>query len=190
MNEENENGIISLPVASKSRLGLIHTLTINKKTKHVHCSCESYHYNILKNNPYCKHTKEYRDLIYKTLYGNDTEIIKSIIKSFKTIKSKVRDIIKDFPELIGQPYKKIWGKIEERYPELKSRKTTTERCYRKLISDAKLGFEPDIEIPIDVELRTKKEESVMHDINNWDQPWNADVVDFRNHQSSIVKEEF
>lgn len=93
-----------------------------------------------------------------------------MIANFKTIKSKVRDVMKDYPELIGKPYDPIWKKIEERYPELKPHKTTTERCYRKIKADAKKGIEEDIDVPIDIELKTRKQEEIMHNINKWDAP--------------------
>lgn len=147
----------------------------------MHCSCESYHRNELDNKPYCRHTKEYRELIYKTLYGSDVKIIRNMIHNFKTVKSKVRDVIKDYPELIGESYKVIWKKIEERYPDLNEHKTTTERTYRKIIADAKKGFEEDIEVPVDVEHRTRKQEEIMHDINKWD----PDFID-NNGQTNLL----
>jgi len=145
------------------------------KNKHVHCTCESFHYNELKNQPFCKHTKEYRELIYKTLYGSDIKIMQGMIRSFKTVKSKVRDVLKDYPELIGENYEHIFSKTIERYPELKGKKTTIERAYRKLVQDAKDGSKEDIMIPVDVELRTRKQESVMHDINHWDPSFKSGI---------------
>ena len=105
-----------------------------------------------------------------------------MIKNFKTIKSKVRDVLKDYPEIIGQPYENIWKKIGQRYPELKAKKTTTERCYRKLKSDAQKGLDEDIEIPIDVELRTRKQEEIMHDIHHWD----GMSSDFDSNQKTLM----
>jgi len=107
-----------------------------------------------------------------------------MIHSFKTIKSKVRDVIKDYPELIGESYEKIWTHTIERYPELKNKKTTIERTYRKLIEEAKNDLEEDIAVPVDVEHRTRKQEEIMHDIHNWD----PDFVATSNGQTSSISD--
>ena len=111
-----------------------------------------------------------------------------MINNFKTVKSKVRDILKDYPELIGEGYEKIWKHTIERYPELKNKKTTIERTYRKLVEDARNGLEDDIGVPVDVEHRTRRQEEIMHDIHNWD----PDFIDTVNGQTGLIpdREEF
>ena len=129
----------------------IYTITINKKTKTVTCTCPGF-----QGYGRCKHIRIYKDMIQKNLYN--TEYIHKVIKSFKNCSDLIQQLIDKKPMLMYS-YNDL---VEEVHKHRKYSCETITRAYRKL-KEQDLITEPD-----DLKIRRENTEHVMKDINQWE----------------------
>lgn len=99
-------------------------------------------------------------------------------------REKIKNILLEHPQILEENnYEKLWEQTITEHPEMQNRKTSIERVYRDLKHN-----DQDIQklIPIPIEIKTEKQEQIMHSImdpNNWK---GDDVVDFSNGQRSLL----
>jgi len=134
---------------------LIHDFTINKITKTVKCTCESF---IVRG--WCHHTRDYKKLTAKILYGS--EFVEKVINSFNNCYDFVKELCDLYPECIGnydeldRHSNQILEAVGKHY-----RTESLHRNYRKLVEDEKI-IEPETD-----RIRKEETEKIMRDINVW-----------------------
>ena len=160
----------------------IYNVTIDKKHNHVSCTCLGY-----QNHRRCKHIKFYKDYIERVMYSSPSLII-NMIKNFKYIKGKVKYVLLEKPELLEvepkkENYEELFETVGNYFPEIKDKKTTIERTFRWLKSN-----DPEIIplVPIEMQIKSEKQEQVMHDIDQWE---SSNVTSFAEKQTMLIEKE-
>ena len=162
-----------MKIPSSSRLGLTHDFTINKITKTVKCSCESF-----RTRGWCHHARDFKKLTAKILYGSD--FVEKVINSFNNCYDFVKELCDLYPECIGNYdqldhySEQILDSVGKHY-----RTETLHRMYRKLVEDEEI-IEPETD-----QIRKEETEKIMRDINLWS-PTPSDI-DY--NQTKLIGEE-
>ena len=163
-----------MKIPSSSRLGLIHDFTINKITKTVKCTCESF-----CTRGFCHHTRDFKKLTSKLLYGED--FVAKVINNFNNCYDFVSELCQVYPECIGNYDKldfyseQVLGSVGKHY-----RTETIHRSYRRLVENGEI-VEPESD-----RIRKEETERIMHDINQWS-PDHASFGDY--NQTKLIGEE-
>ena len=150
---------------------MIYNLTIDTNSNKVTCTCIGF-----LTHGYCKHTRIYKPLISKKLYGDP--FIEHFIQSFNNCYDFVINLCDQYPECKGDY--DILDNISKQVLEGIGKHYCTEtihRCYRKAVENR------EILEPINHQVRKEKTEQVMHDINRWSP---TGFVDFKNGQTSLT----
>lgn len=154
------NSDVEIKKISSTSDDSIYNVIIDKKNNYVSCNCPGF-----LSHGRCKHIRYYKEYIRDKLYP-DEKIALGLIENFKTIKSKVKHVLLEKPELLEEnQYSKIFGTVFAYFPDTIGKETTIERTYRwlKRHDQEVLKF-----VPIDTEIKSEKQEAVMHQIHNWD----------------------
>ncbi len=119
------------------------------------CACKGFY-----NYGWCHHTRDFKKLIAKILYGSD--FVEKIIKNFNNCSDFIEELCDLYPECIGN-YDQLdhysshlLGAVGKHY-----RTETIHRSYRLLVETGKI-IEPESDV-----IRKEEAEHVMHDLPKW-----------------------
>ena len=165
-------------IESSETSGLVYNVTIDKKNNYVSCNCKGF-----LNHGRCKHIRFYKDFIKIILYSSPI-IAENLINNFKSVKEKVKYVLLEKQELLEERnYHKLFGTVIAYFPDIFNQETTIGRTFRWLKCN-----DPEIIplVPIDTEVKSIKQEQVMHDIDQWE-PNN--VTSFAEKQTMLIEKE-
>jgi hypothetical protein len=149
------NDVLKIDVPSTTQFDVVYTLVIDKKNKKLSCSCPGFSIH-----GYCKHSRMYKPIISKVLYGSD--FVEKVINSFNNCYDFVNNLCSVYPECIGD-YDKLdyYAKVVLDGVGRHYKTETIHRSYRLLVANG------EIVEPSNVVNRKERTEHVMSDINRW-----------------------
>lgn len=174
----NNNGSVIVKKIGSSDSDKTYDVKIDKTNNCISCNCLGF-----IRHGRCKHIRFYKSFIESVLYPID-KIAEGLLTNFKSIKKKVKYTLLEKPEILEEnKYHTLFGSVFTFFPETIGKETTIERAYRWLKANDK---EITALILVDTEIKTEKQEKIMHEINLWEA---KSFIAFTNPQSQLIPDD-